>query len=195
MAIKWNFDPWREGTFVLSAVIGVLLILALPEHALAHSPLLQSFTDLMATAIPSIDYLTNISIFPEVTRLFLSLMWLFVPFQTAAFLFQSSAIQFDIDKVRKQKVFYYGGAVFIVLVFIVLWSVMGSTEDPILSRESDRDLFFFEKWIYAIKYSKLMLGVVGSLLLAATAFSFAYFIKLIVSTPKRDIAIVTGDKK
>lgn len=52
-----------------------LLAYSIPDHVLTLWPWTKSFTDIMVTIIPSIERLTEISTFPDVTRFFMSLQW------------------------------------------------------------------------------------------------------------------------
>lgn len=61
--------------FLVVMCLSPLLAYSLPERALTMWPWARPFTDVMARLIPSIDRLTALSQFPDVTRLFMSLQW------------------------------------------------------------------------------------------------------------------------
>ena len=70
----------RENPFVAMMLIGgfltgPLLAYGLPADVLTTHLWAQSFADFMARLIPSIERLTEVSMFPEVTRLYMSLQW------------------------------------------------------------------------------------------------------------------------
>ncbi len=61
--------------FILLIVTGPILAYTLPENVLSRWPIAAAFADFVARYVPSIDKFTAISQFPQVTRLFLALLW------------------------------------------------------------------------------------------------------------------------
>ncbi len=60
---------------ILLIVVSPLVTYALPENALIRWPFAAHFADFVARLVPAIDKLTVLSQFPQVTRLFLALLW------------------------------------------------------------------------------------------------------------------------
>lgn len=69
----------RENPFYIALLVALglspLLAYSIPDQVLTHWPWAKRFTDVMVTIVPSIERLTEISTFPDVTRLFMSLQW------------------------------------------------------------------------------------------------------------------------
>lgn len=61
--------------FLSLIVAAPILAYALPENGLSRWPIAAAFTDLVARYVPSIDKFTAVSQFPQVTRLFLAVLW------------------------------------------------------------------------------------------------------------------------
>lgn len=74
-------------TALVTLVGGVLLASVTPDNILSISGLLRDFADWMTTWIPSIDNLTRLSRFPEVTKLVFSVMWAITPIIFLIFLY------------------------------------------------------------------------------------------------------------
>lgn len=55
--------------------ISTVIACSLPENALSRWPTSAVFTDFVAGYVPAIDKLAALSQFPQVTRLFLALLW------------------------------------------------------------------------------------------------------------------------
>lgn len=58
-----------------AGLIGSAFAYSLPEEPFTRWPWIVQFTDIMAGLVPAIDRLTEVSKFPQVTRLFMSLQW------------------------------------------------------------------------------------------------------------------------
>jgi hypothetical protein len=78
-------------------MFGLLMALSLPDDVLIRSELVRTFADVMASLIPSIGNMENMSSFPQATRLFFSTMWSLVPVQIVAMLLVPGFI--DIEKI------------------------------------------------------------------------------------------------
>lgn len=76
-------------TLFASLTIGALSLF-LPSNVLSSSRLLTILCNVMAAIVPTIEFFTKASNFPEVTRLYMSLMMLFSPFAFAALLCEFS---------------------------------------------------------------------------------------------------------
>jgi hypothetical protein len=66
--------------FGITWAIGFAVAVFAPDDVLARHAGLQSFVDHLAIAIPSLKVMGSRSDFPEVTRLYHAVAWLFVPF-------------------------------------------------------------------------------------------------------------------
>ncbi len=73
-----------EKPLFIYIAIGFTLAL-MPADVLTKFPLLQSFANSMAALVPSIDPISRISSFPEVTKLFFAVMWFLMPWAAAGY--------------------------------------------------------------------------------------------------------------
>lgn len=120
-AKKDVFMKINNRIFLASAIFGVALVFLLPEEGVPDSALLNTFTSRMMDMIPSIDRISRWSIHPRLSELFLSIMWVTLPFQTLAFLFTPSIFRLNMAPVRKQP---WRTSIFIIVSPILMTWVM-----------------------------------------------------------------------
>lgn len=77
----FNDPVARNGSLWMIYVSGFFLLNLAPEDILDRSWLLLVFTDVMSRIIPSIDKWTELSAFPQQTKLFITYSWFTVPIQ------------------------------------------------------------------------------------------------------------------
>ena len=162
----------------LSLFLGLVMATALPVNVLSSVPILQDFTDLFASIIPSIDHVTTMSNFPEVTRLFFSVMWLFVPLQIAALLYVGRFIDVEVilRKFRGNKTASSNFMSHVALLFLVsmgIFSPMFLIGGDIHNTQGHMP---HEVANRLISSSRFWLGLLGSGLLLAVAFCTALLI-------------------
>lgn len=69
----------RTSQIIVYLVFGFFLALFTSENVLTDHPSLSKFADWMASIIPSINAISRISSFPEVTKFFFATMWILAP--------------------------------------------------------------------------------------------------------------------
>ena len=109
---------WIYLISVLPAVVSALLV---PSDVVTRYPLVQTYTSVCRALIPSIDRLTAVSSFPEVTQLVLSITWSLVPLQTVLFLLNGTYVpKFELWRQRRLYVGFLMIVVAICMVFMVV---------------------------------------------------------------------------
>lgn len=155
---------------VSTLVFGICLAVAMPDDAVSRSVLARAFSDGMSTLIPSINYFSKISEVPEVTKVFLSVMWLSVPINAYLFLRIPGSIRFDQEIVNRKWWALLALAVLAYLLIVrpIIWYPMSSHE---LTGNA-----FTPTVLKLVSHSRVWLGVIGSSVCFCTAVVLAALI-------------------
>jgi hypothetical protein len=76
-----------EMPLFIHLALGCLLALLTPEDILTTNTAFKEFADWMSSIVPSINSISSISSFPEVTKFFFSMMWFCMPLVAAAYFY------------------------------------------------------------------------------------------------------------
>ncbi len=162
------------GALVVGVVLfGLFLVISLPDNILTHSTLFQRYTDVMASLVPTIDQITNISTFPQVTRLFLSVMWTLVPVVTVLILRLPGILHFQVNKIKENKFLYTASFIFLpfMIVFVAMFLIAADGADSLEGG------MLHELILRNISHSKIWLGFFGSLMMLVLSFVLSGFLK------------------
>lgn len=109
-------------------IFGFILALILPTDVLSTHSNLSKFSDWMASIIPSINSISSISSFPEVTKFFFATMWFLAPVVLVVYLLKKPLPE---KKFRRKEIFYIaiGIPVFLLIVYKILTETGFSTSD------------------------------------------------------------------
>lgn len=163
----------------VSLVFGIVLAMSLPSDVLTRTPSLRVFTDWMAV-IPSIGYLQQMSSFPEVTRLFFSVMWVLVPIQALALLRVQGLINIEKSLLSIQRMvssrFMAHVSLVLVLLLLIVFPIVLLGEGG----QDDGGWMVHEIGHRLMSSSRFWLGALGSGLLAAMAAAICIFLMWVV---------------
>jgi hypothetical protein len=145
----------------------------LPEHPFEIWPWSKTFADTIASAIPAIDRLTEVSTMPQVTRLFMSFQWTIAAPIFAGLLirFNGLSVQSMIETIRitRARWWYYLFAP--PTAAILAWSILTLAFLDLRSPNDPLDAV-----IAAMSGSRFWLGLWGSCtVLIGTFFVFLFF--------------------
>lgn len=171
LGTRWNA---ALRLYLWFAVLGIILALLTPTKILSMLPPLKGLTSFMTSIVPSIDRVTAVSSFPEVTKLYFSLMWIALPAATVIVMLRAPALpvwHFSFSQ-------WAGGILFFPLLFLLLVYVPFTgigIEPEVLSYTSGRGKAF----LTLMSQYRAGLAVIGTLLLCGTSFSFVAFSSLL----------------
>lgn len=158
-------------------LFAMLLVASLPDDILTRSILSQRYAGLMASWVPTIDQMANISAFPQVTRFFLAVMWSLVPVVTILILWLPGVLDFQINKIRENKFLYTASFIFIpfVVIFVSMFLIAA---DGVNSLEGG---MVHELILRNVSYSKIWLSFFGSIMVLVVSFALSGFLKWVRS--------------
>lgn len=158
------------------ATLGLLAPYIIPEAILDGWSQIYRFASFMSMAIPSIDHLSKLSSFPQLTRLYLSIMWATVPLQIAVFVIKPGG-SFSVSHIRSKLLpitLLYLSLVPAIILFAVflLGSDFGGNGGP------------YGRIVGGMANSKLILGLVSTVLVLAVSYFAASFVLWIKNWPR-----------
>lgn len=172
--------PWwqRENPFFLAMFMGIflspLLAISLPEEIFMVWHWTKPFADFMAGLIPSIERLTELSKFPQVTRLFMSLQWAVwgpVCIWTLVKFGQPTEEKMS-NMLRILQARWWYVLFFPLIAAIGIWFFLFFPFPAIGSGTTP-----FDKIIHWMSESRLWLGMFGSLFVTSTAIVITGFFR------------------
>lgn len=159
-----------EAIFVFSILLGTTVALLAPVSVLTDSPMLSSFTDFVASIIPGINRLANVSSFPEVTRFTNAVLWASVPVQVLL-LFYPRVLVPRFDLISKRKIF---SVIAWMSCPLVVWMIAYIPQEPKI--ESFARTTFYHMALRNVSEDRLWLGVVGGAVAHAAAAGIFIFL-------------------
>lgn len=164
MARRLNNDVLAK-LFLLTMLVAPIVTYAIPENALMRWSAAATYADFVARYVPAIDKLTAISQFPQVTKLFMALLWgIVVPFFFVMCLFISPKA----NSLRKMQAPAWVIVIAPLCVIAMCWMILFL---PFVDATSRVELLCnatpFDEGICLLSDSRLWLGIIS------TAFSCA----------------------
>jgi hypothetical protein len=174
---KWNSALQWSVPYV---ILGFLLALLLKEDVLSSNPTLSVVIEWISRKIPSIDRISQVSVYPEVAKTFGAVMWVTQPVLTAVMIAKSPPM--PIRKVGLSWLFIgyplFNLVLIVVGVVIPFYFVDVSMND--LSLENGRG----KAGLTVIVGSRFGMGTLGSLVFAISSFSQFLVIKALTHYPQ-----------
>lgn len=166
----------RKGDLMIGYFLTFSFVLAftIPEAVLTEVSALRSFTSEMATLIPSIDHLTKRSAFPEITRLYFSVLWTSVPIWVLIFCTKIPGL-FSVQHVRNRKTlitFLYLTLMPSIPLFFAYF--VGASDGGKIDRTM----------VWLLSNNRFGLAAAGSILIAASALALSSIVLWLIHIPQ-----------
>ena len=164
--------------FLFIVLFSVLLAYSIPKNILSSLPSLKVYTDFMSYLIPSIEQVARWSIYPDVTRLFFSVMWCTIPIQAVMFFKVPGLFEIRLEVFRKNRFLITVGILtgfFIIPVFIFM--IGGSPVE-------NQGMMIHEVANRLLQGSLFWLGILGSCITIYVSLQIIIFIKWARLIPK-----------
>lgn len=165
--------------FYFWLVAGTVIALIIPATILSDWKIIKDFTDFMSTLVPAINRATKVSDMPEVTRFYISFMWVLFPVMVLTFLFymeNSMEFNYFITKINGFKFFFaatLGSCLMAALTYLLLWEgyIFFDDQSQIDYAAGYGKKKIAEYFFESINYSRLSIGIIFSIFfVSATIF-------------------------
>ena len=147
----------RASQIVVYLVFGFFLALFTSENVLSEHPGFSKFADWMASIVPSINSISSISSFPEVTKFFFAMMWFLAPV-VLTITFVRNQPSLEKRNISLKELFYI--VVGIPLCLFISYKILTETGF------SPHDLAYTggrgRAFLTMFSQNRLMLGLIGS---------------------------------
>jgi hypothetical protein len=119
------WDGVAEMPLFIHLALGCLLAFLTPEDILTTNTTFKGFADWMSSIVPSINSISSISSFPEVTKFFFSMMWFCTPIVAGAYFYTKYwPLSRGWTVPKSRAVWSFKNTFFMVFGIIMMWFIV-----------------------------------------------------------------------